>query len=193
MRVETDSDKIDGGHNPVLASVQNTMLDGLGQLSEYFGFSKLIGQLYGVLLMSPEPMCLDDMMEALEISKASVSMNMRTLEHMGMVRQVWLRGRGDRRKYYEAETDFWQIMSNFLSGREMRDVDRALMVMDNSIERLSGVMDDLSENDRDLAALYLERVAKMQSLFRFAQLVMSTIVSRVGDLDFEDVSRIDIE
>src|SRR5690606_36128952 len=115
----------------------DSMVDGLGQLSEYFGFSKVMGQLYGALLMSPKPLCLDDLMERLDISKASVSMNMRTLEHMGMVRQVWVRGRGDRRKFYEAETAFWQIISNILAGREMRDVDRALAVMNKNAERLS--------------------------------------------------------
>ncbi|MBL8156890.1 MAG: helix-turn-helix domain-containing protein, partial [Anaerolineae bacterium] len=95
-------------HDPSLAAVQSSMLDGLGQLASYFGFSKVMGQLYGALLLSAEPLSLDDLVELLDISKASVSMNLRTLEHMGMVRQVWVRGRGGRRKFYEAETDFWQ-------------------------------------------------------------------------------------
>jgi DNA-binding transcriptional regulator GbsR (MarR family) len=116
--------KDDTGLNLDLAYVHDSMLDGLGQLSGYFGFSKVMGQLYGALLLSPDPLSLDDLMERLDISKASVSMNLRTLEHMGMVRQVWVRGGGGRRKYYEAETDFWQIIANILSGREMRDVDR---------------------------------------------------------------------
>ncbi|HEX2621913.1 MAG TPA: helix-turn-helix domain-containing protein, partial [Phototrophicaceae bacterium] len=109
-----------------LIAVHNSMLEGLSQLSDYFGFSKVMGQLYGALLLSGEALSLDDLMDTLSISKASVSMNIRTLEHMGMVRQVWVRGGGGRRKYYEAETDFLQIISTILSGREMRDLDRAL-------------------------------------------------------------------
>ena len=100
--------------HPDIRAVHDSMLDGLGQLADYFGFSKVLGQLYGTLMLSATPLSLDDMVERLDISKASVSMNMRSLEHMGMVRQVWVRGGGGRRKYYEAETDYWKIISSLL-------------------------------------------------------------------------------
>lgn len=180
------------GLNRDLAVVHDSMLDGLGQLSAYFGFSKVMGQLYGALLLSAEPLSLDDLMERLDISKASVSMNMRTLEHMGMVRQVWVRGGGGRRKYYEAETDFWQIIANILSGREMRDVERALSVMETDVTRLRSAMGHMDIEDARLAELYLERIAQIQVLFRFAQLIITSILSRAGELDLEGVSRIDI-
>jgi DNA-binding transcriptional regulator GbsR (MarR family) len=188
----TDTKTPEQTHNPKLTTVHDSMLDGLGQLAEYFGFSKVMGQLYGSLLMSPKPLCLDEMMDLLAISKASVSMNMRTLEHMGMVRQAWVRGRGDRRKFYEAETDFWQIISNILSGREMRDVDRALSVMNHDVHVLREAMPELSEDDKQLAELYLERIAQMQALFKFAQLIITSILARAGDMDLDDISSIEL-
>jgi HTH-type transcriptional regulator, glycine betaine synthesis regulator len=175
--------------NKDLATVHESMLDGLGQLATYFGFSKVMGQLYGALLLSAEPLSLDQLMEELDISKASVSMNIRTLEHMGMVRQVWVRGGGGRRKYYEAETDFWQIISNVLAGREMRDVDRALSVLGDNATRLSTSMTEMGEQDQKVANLYLERIVQIQALFQFAQMIMTTILSR----DFEDAKQIDIK
>lgn len=184
--------KDDASLNRDLAIVHDSMLDGLGQLSAYFGFSKVMGQLYGALLLSPEPLSLDDLMERLDISKASVSMNMRTLEHMGMVRQVWVRGGGGRRKYYEAETDFWQIIANILSGREMRDVERALSVMDGDVARLRSAMGQMSGDNTRLAELYLERIGQIQVLFRFAQLIITSVLSRAGELDLGGVSRIEI-
>ena len=123
-----------------LQIVHDSMLDGLSQLADYFGFGKVMGQLYGSLLLSAEPLSLDDMMARLGISKASVSTNIRSLEHMGMVRQVWVRGGSGRRKYYQAETDFWQIFSNFLSGRELRDLEHALAVMQENHQRVSGAI-----------------------------------------------------
>jgi len=180
-------------HDINLQAVQDSMLDGLGQLASYFGFSKVMGQLYGALMLSAEPLSLDDLVELLDISKASVSMNLRTLEHLGMVRQVWVKGRGDRRKFYEAETDFWQIISNILAGREMRDVSRALNVMDDNAARLSKSMASMSEADQELAKLYLERMEQMQSLFRFAQLLITSILGKAGEMDVSQVSRIDLE
>lgn len=180
-------------HNTTIETVQQSMLDGLGQLASYFGFSKVMGQLYGALMLSVEPRSLDDLVELLDISKASVSMNLRTLEHLGMVRQVWVKGRGDRRKFYEAENDFWQIISNVLAGREMRDVDRALNVMDSNAERLSKALSSMSPEDQELAKLYLERIDQMQSLFRFAQLVITSILGKANEMDVSRISRIDLE
>ena len=178
--------------NPNLQAVHDSMLDGLGQLSDYFGFSKVMGQLYGALLLSPEPLCLDDLMDRLSVSKANVSMNMRTLEHMGMVRQVWVRGGSGRRKYYEAETDFWTIITNILSGREMRDVERALSVMEENIARLAQAQAGMPEDEAKLSELYVERIKQIQALFRFAQLVITTILSRVSELDVDDISGIEL-
>lgn len=180
-------------HDINLQAVQESMLDGLGQLAAYFGFSKVMGQLYGALMLSKTPLSLDDLVELLDISKASVSMNLRTLEHLGMVRQVWVKGRGDRRKFYEAETDFWQIITNILAGREMRDVERALHVMDENASRLSKSIANMSESDQELAKLYLERMEQMQSLFRFAQLLITSILGKAGEMDVSQVSRIDLE
>lgn len=176
-----------------LVTVHDSMLDGLGQLSDYFGFSKVMGQLYAALLLSPEPLSLDDMMTSLGISKASVSMHIRTLEHMGMVRQVWLRGKSGRRKYYEAETDFIQIITNLLSGREMRDVERAITVMQENTTLLKRSQDLMNDDDRKRADLYMERMTQMESLFRFAQLVITTILDQVAHMDLSEVSRIEIE
>ena len=183
----------DGSTELLLESVHHSMLDGLGQLSDYFGFGKVVGQIYGALLLSDRPLCLDDLVERLDISKANASMNTHSLETLGMVRQVWVRGSSGRRKFYEAETDFWQIIANILKGREMRDVDRAIGVMEDNIQRLTAEMNAMQDGDRELAQLYVERIKQMQSLFQFAQIMIVTILARVTELDSGEVPHIDIE
>ena len=175
-----------------LVAVRDSMLNGLGQLSDYFGFSKTMGQLYGALLLSDRPLCLDDFVERLDISKANASINMRTLENLGIVRQVWVRGSSGRRKYYEAETDFLQIVSNILASRELRDVERALSVMQENSRRLQASMPDMSAEDRQLAEVYQDRIHKMESLFRLAQLIIASVLSQVGEAHLYAIYRIDI-
>ena len=176
-----------------LQIVHDSMLDGLGQLADYFGFSTVMGQLFGTLLLSAEPLSLDDMTARLGMSKASVSTNMRSLERMGMVRQVWVRGGSGRRKYYQAETDFWQIFSNILSGRELRDVERALAVMEENRQRISGTIDDLPYDEQLLARLYLDRIAQIQALFRFAQLIINSVLNQVKNIDVSNVSGVELQ
>lgn len=175
-----------------LVAVRDSMLNGLGQLSDYFGFSKTIGQLYGALLLSDRPLCLDDFVERLDISKANASINMRTLENLGIARQVWVRGTSGRRKFYEAETDFLQIVSNVLASRELRDVERALTVMQENSRQLRESMPDMSDEDRQLAEVYQDRIHKMESLFRLAQLLIASVLAQVGEADLEAISRTDI-
>lgn len=180
--------------NTDLYDVHNNMLDGLSQLADYFGFSKVMGQLYGTLLLSPGPLSLDDMMDRLSISKASVSMNMRTLEHMGMVRQVWVRGGSGRRKYYEAETDFWQIITNLFSGREMRDVERAINVLNENKEQLKEAVKGMSAEEAELATLYIERMNQLQALFQLAQMIINSVINQFDDdSNFSEIKHIEID
>ncbi len=188
------SDNTSGQIDPTLQTVHDDLLNGLGELSDYFGFSKVMGQLYTTVLLSPEALSLDDFVDRLEISKASVSTNLRTLEHLGMVRRVWVADRSDRRKYYEAETDFWQIITNVLSGREMRDVDRAIHSLDENAALIREKLDAMDDHDTELARLYLQRIEEIEALFRFAQLLLQTILKQVGKSgDVGDISEIKIE
>jgi len=177
--------------NPTLSAANNSMLEGLGQLADYFGYNKVMGKMYGALLLNPQPMSLDDLMNHLDISKASVSMNMRTLENMGIVREVWVRG--DRRKYYEAEPDFWKILTNVLSGRELREINQALNVLNNNVDNLRQTAPTMSEEDQALAQFYVERLDQVRGFFKFAKLVVTSILERNSSINLSDISRIDIE
>ena len=146
--------------NAILKRVNTSVLEGMGQLASYFGFNKVMGQLFGALLLSPDALSLDDLMELLGISKASVSTNMRTLERMGMAREVWVKD--DRRKFYRVESDFWRILTNVLSSRELRDVNQALRVLEDNGEYLQQSMTDMDERDRELAEFYAERLGQLQ-------------------------------
>ncbi len=165
--------------NPLLEAVHDDMLSGLGQLANYFGFGKVMGQIFGALLMSPHPLSLDDLVDRLAISKANVSINLRTLEKLGMVRQVFVKGSSPRRKYYEAEADFWQIISNILQGREMRDVERAIGVMDANIRRLRAETPTLTAEEQAKAHVYIERMEQMRGLFEFARMMIQAVLSQV--------------
>jgi DNA-binding transcriptional regulator GbsR (MarR family) len=178
--------------NPILQSANTNMLQGLGQLASYFGFNKVIGQLYGALLLSPDPLSLDDLMEQLGISKASVSTNMRTLEQLGTVREVWVKD--DRRKYYEAETDFWRIVTNVLSSRELRDVNRALRVLDEDATHLQAALSGMSERDRAQAEFYVERIQQLQDFFQLAKLILTSIIQHAQEEPTaSDIKRVDFE
>jgi DNA-binding transcriptional regulator GbsR (MarR family) len=99
-------------------------MEAMGRITSFWGFSRIMGQLYGLLYLSSKPLTLDDMSESLSISKGNVSINIRALERWNMVKTVWIKG--DRKDYYEAETDFWKIIKGVLREREKKEFDLAL-------------------------------------------------------------------
>ena len=174
-----------------LISVNESTVEGIGRLAKYFGFAEIIGRLYGTLLMSPDPLSLDDLVNQLEISKGSVSMNMRSLERWGMAKEIWVRG--ERKKYYAAEHDLWQVIRNVLSSRELREVQIAIKVLGDSVEKLKNAEGDLSQEDKELATFYLERIGDLQALFTVAQLALETVLGGSNTLDFDAVTQLTLE
>ena len=174
-----------------LSAVNESTVAGLGRLARFFGFSEVMGHLYGTLMLSPDPMSLDDLASSLEISKGSVSMNVRDLERWGMAKEVWVRG--ERKKYYEAEHDLWQVIRNVLSSRELREVQIAIKVLGDSVEKLKNAEGDLSPEDKELAAFYLERISDLQALFTVAQLALETVLGSTDTLDFDAVTQLELK
>ena len=173
-----------------LIAVNESTVAGMGRLAGFFGFNEVMGRLYGTLLMHPEPLSLDDLAGGLKISKGSVSMNMRSLERWGMAEEVWVRG--ERKKYYTAVPDLWQVIRNVLNSRERREVQLAIQVLSESVEKLRSAGDELTPEERELAQFYLERIGDLQAFFTVAQLALETVLGSDGALDFDAVTKIEI-
>lgn len=173
-----------------ITGVNESTVAGLGRLSRFFGFNDVMGRLYGTLLLNPEPLSLDDLADQLQISKGSVSMNMRDLERWGMAKEVWVRGA--RKKYYQAESDLWQVIRSVLNSRERREVQMALQVLGDSVAKLQSARTELTPEERELAEYYLERIADLQGFFQFAQMALETVLGTAEMLDFESVTKIEI-
>jgi DNA-binding transcriptional regulator GbsR (MarR family) len=180
--------------HPNIQTVHDSLMQGLGQLADYFGYNRVMGELYATLLLHPGPMSLDELKDRVHKSKASVSMNTRTLEYMGAVKEVWVReDNPSNRKYYEAEGDFWKIVSKALGGRELKDIDLALDVLEENIRRLHETRHEMDAEQRELAEWYIQRMEGLDGFFRFAKLILTTVLERASELNLGEVTRVDIE
>ena len=71
-----------------------------GNLSRRVGLPRTVGQIYGLLFLSPRALSLEEIADQLGISKASVSTGARQLASWGAIRQVWIPG--SRKDHFEA-------------------------------------------------------------------------------------------
>ena len=118
-------------------------------------------------------------------------MNMRTLEHMGIVHEVWIKD--DRRKYYRAESDFWRILTNVLSSRELRDVNQAMRVL-RQRRFIEAAIPDMNDEERELAEFYLNRLDQLQDFFGLAKLILTSIIEQAqSQPNVNDITRLDFE
>jgi DNA-binding transcriptional regulator GbsR (MarR family) len=76
------------------------------------GLPKSIGEIYGLLFISREPLSLDDLVIRLGISKGSASQGLRMLRGLGAVKAS--DGNGGRRTYYEPEISLKRLVGGFI-------------------------------------------------------------------------------
>ncbi len=94
----------------------------MGRHFEEEGAARIAGRLMGVLLLNEGPASLDDLVEQLRVSKASVSMNARRLELLGIAERVTIAG--DRRDFYRVADDFRERMLSRMVERTRLMIER---------------------------------------------------------------------
>jgi len=77
----------------------------VGAFFEGQGLSRTAGRLLALLLVRPNALSLDEMADLVQMSKGSISLNIRMLEGSGLAERV--RVAGDRRDYYRVAPDAW--------------------------------------------------------------------------------------
>jgi DNA-binding transcriptional regulator GbsR (MarR family) len=107
-----------------------------GEMAESLSFNKSIGQIYGLLFISPEPLSLEEIAKRLSMSKGNASINLRVLEDWGAVRPTSVQG--SRRDYYQANHDLKEIATRRLKEGFGRRLDRA----EEALNRMIKGMDD---------------------------------------------------
>ncbi len=89
------------------------MVEVTARLCQRLGMPKSTGQIYGLLFLSVDPLSLEEIADALGLSKASASTGTRHLIGWHAIRQVWKPG--DRKDYYEVQADLGDVLrANYL-------------------------------------------------------------------------------
>lgn len=98
-----------------------------GEMGGRWGINRTVGQIYALLFLSDRPLNAEEITEALGVSRSNVSMGMKELEGWRLVRKRHLPE--DRRDYFEAPDDIWQIVRTLAEERRKREVDPTLSLL----------------------------------------------------------------
>ena len=103
-----------------LSPWEQALVDFFMQVAQFLGIPKSVGQIFGLLYASEQPLSLDEIGERLQISRGSTSTGLNYLRRFDAVRTTFVLG--DRREFYQVETDTSRIAQGFLADQVDPDI-----------------------------------------------------------------------
>ncbi|MEZ5300581.1 MAG: hypothetical protein R3F11_07970 [Verrucomicrobiales bacterium] len=155
-----------------LTSVELGVIDLFVAAVRLLGLPKSIGEIYGLLFISPEPVSLHDITGRLSISKGSASQGLRFLRNLGAVSQTYVPG--DRRDYYVCQAELKKLAGGFIK-EELRPN------LEGGTARLNALADLAKSEGGDQAKFYQERVRRLRNWHARASKLMRLMQAFLGE------------
>jgi DNA-binding transcriptional regulator GbsR (MarR family) len=165
-----------------LTTIKKEFTEGLSQISRFWGFPKGMGAIFAVLYLSPTPLALDEIVSETGLTKGAISTEIRALARMGLVHRS--SKLGDRKDYYEAESDFYAAVRSILKERQNSEFDRAIRSVRETLTRMES---NWVENE-EWNFVY-ERVKALQDFFDAIDNLTKAVV-RLESLGISNVTKI---
>ena len=110
-----------------LAPLSAQFVAHFGEMGSRWGINRTVGQIYALLYISEKPLNADEIAEGLEFSRSNVSMGLKELQAWRLVRLRHVPG--DRREYFEAPQDVWEIFRVLAEERRRREIEPTLSML----------------------------------------------------------------
>lgn len=114
--------EITGTYAKLPAAVRRFVLH-WGNMGDRWGVTRSVSQVQALLFAVDRPLTADEIAEMLGMARSNVSTSLRELTGWNLIRRVPVLG--DRRDYFEAETDLWTMVQRIATGRKQRELDPA--------------------------------------------------------------------
>jgi DNA-binding transcriptional regulator GbsR (MarR family) len=141
------------------------------RMADVLNLPRSVGEIYGILFVSTEPLCLDDCRIRLNISKGSTSQGLKILRSFGAIRTVYIPG--DRKDYYVAETSLRKIASGFASEQIQPHVA-------SGAERIDRIRELLEQQGGEVREELFDKVDLLENWQRRAGKALPLILKLIG-------------
>lgn len=106
---------------------KNKFIQTWGALGSQWGINKTMAQIHALLMVAPDALSMEEIMEELYISRGNASMNLRALMDWGIVYKELKPG--ERREFFVAEKDLDELAVKIAQERSRREIKPALKVL----------------------------------------------------------------
>jgi len=122
-----------------LEEAKEKFIQAWGALGSHWGINRTMAQVHALLLITPESLSAEEIMSTLDISRGNANMNLRALIDWGLVSKE--HKAGERREYFYAEKDIWQVAQQVIIERRKRELKPVLRVLEE-VKEIEGDMSD---------------------------------------------------
>jgi DNA-binding transcriptional regulator GbsR (MarR family) len=98
-----------------------------GEMASRWGISRSVAQIHSLLYLSPNPMTADEIAETLNVARSNVSVSLKELQTWDLVNITHVLG--DRRDYFQARKDIWEVLTTIMDQRKRREIDPTLQLL----------------------------------------------------------------
>ncbi|MCB0837020.1 MAG: transcriptional regulator [Bacteroidetes bacterium] len=112
-----------------LEEAKEKFIQAWGALGSNWGINRTMAQVHALLLISPNSLSAQEVMDALNISRGNANMNLRALIDWGLVSKE--HKAGDRKEYFFAEKDIWQVAQQVIIERRKRELKPVLKILED--------------------------------------------------------------
>jgi DNA-binding transcriptional regulator GbsR (MarR family) len=110
---------------------KSNFIETWGVLGSQWGINKTMAQIQALLLVAPDPLTTDTIMEELQISRGNANMSLRQLIEWGVIYKKSVVG--DRKEYFAAEKDIWKWSHKIGKIRKEREINPALDLLNEIV------------------------------------------------------------
>src|SRR5690606_17919562 len=89
--------------------------------------SRSVAQIHALLFLAPEPLTADTIAATLNVARSNVSVSLKELQAWDLVSVT--HQLGDRRDYFQARKDIWEVLTMIMDGRKKREIDPTLQML----------------------------------------------------------------
>lgn len=150
-----------------LTEARQQFISSWGAFGTHWGINRTMAQIHALLLISPDPLTQDDIMEQLNISRGNTNMNIRELINWGLVERVLLPG--ERKEFFTAEKDIWKVVKLIVKERKKRELEPILQLLDK-LEAVEG-----DKRDKNVKT-FVDTVSSIKKLGRQADKTLDIMI-----------------
>jgi DNA-binding transcriptional regulator GbsR (MarR family) len=118
---------------------QNSFIQTWSRLGSEWGINRTMAQVHALLLSTGKSLSTEEVMEELSISRGNANMNLRELVTWNLVYRDTVQG--DRKEYFRAEKDIWEVAKRIARERKRREIEPVL----RELSQLETVDEDTQE------------------------------------------------